>query len=649
MSKLLPVVIDLETFWSDTHTLKKINPVDYALHEETEIQSCSFTIPGKPTFVVFGQGQVQAVLDKLPAERVMAVGHNMSMFDSMILNWRLGFNPAMWACTQSMARALYAKETPLSLKALLEFLGSPIRKGNLEEVGTKGKKLADFTPDEIKKLAAYNIPDGDGCMWLFKRMVRDIGARELQIIDMNIRMLLDRKLRLDAPLLERTLVDVKKQKRTALLEAAELLGIDRAMAVEDRIELVRSQLASAPKFGKLLESYGFDVPMKASPTALKKGEHKLIPALSKTDDAMQELCEDDHPVVSVCAQTRLGVKSTQLESRIETLLRWNWYTDGECPVPLHYCGADTTGRDSGAMKANLQNLPRIGTNPDDTPKLSNALRESLIAPPGHKIVVADLSGIELRVNHFLWKVRESVNMYMADPEADLYKAFASARYGVPIEEVDKRMRQMGKVAHLGLGFGAGWSTFQKFAKTQYRLLIDDVEAEEIVRAWRYKYLNIVDGWKTCHSALTDIYNGVERVIDPWGLTHTCMEGIVLPSGRLIRYPQLHEEKSKERRGNEWWYGGGRHRARIYAGKVDENIVQALARDVIKEHALEFRRRTGVNPSLVVHDEIVAVVPTNEAESMLAELHDIMRTPPKWWPRLVLWSEGDIADRYSDAK
>ena len=44
--KLTPIVFDLETFWSKDHTLSKMNPVDYVMHPDTEIQSCSITVPG---------------------------------------------------------------------------------------------------------------------------------------------------------------------------------------------------------------------------------------------------------------------------------------------------------------------------------------------------------------------------------------------------------------------------------------------------------------------------------------------------------------------------------------------------------------------------------------------------------------------------
>jgi DNA polymerase I-like protein with 3'-5' exonuclease and polymerase domains len=147
------------------------------------------------------------------------------------------------------------------------------------------------------------------------------------------------------------------------------------------------------------------------------------------------------------AVARLGVKSTLLESRIEAFLDAADAVGGKLPVPIKYYGADTTGRDSG-WAYNPQNLPRVSGKPSD------ALRNCLTAGNGKKVVVADLSGIELRVNHFLWKVPSSMALYQADPEkADLYKDFAAALYGIDKSEVSKSQRQVGKVAHLGLGFG----------------------------------------------------------------------------------------------------------------------------------------------------------------------------------------------------
>ena len=57
----------------------------------------------------------------------------------------------------------------------------------------------------------------------------------------------------------------------------------------------------------------------------------------------------------------------------------------------------------------------------------------------------------------------------------------------------------------------------------------------------------------------------------------------------------------------------------------------------------------VRPSLMVHDELVYVVHEDQAQHVLEVVQRIMRTPPVWWPQLITWSEGDIADTYGDAK
>ena len=80
-----------------------------------------------------------------------------------------------------------------------------------------------------------------------------------------------------------------------------------------------------------------------------------------------------------------------------------------------------------------------------------------------------------------------------------------------------------------------------------------------------------------------------------------------------------------------------------------NCVQALARDSVFEAALRFFRVSRFRPILRVHDELIYMFPQSEAESLLAELQRMLRTPPSWWPQLVVWSEGDVAETYGAAK
>lgn len=641
------ITIDFETYWDSEHTLTKMSPMAYVMSPKTEIICAAIKVGAGETQVFFGESEVRQAFAGIDWGTSMVVAHNMSGFDSMILAWRFGVRPKLWACTLAMARPLHSKTTGNSLAKLVANYKIGV-KNQTVLTQTKGKNLKDFTQTELADMRRYNQEDTDQCYALFNELKRHYSTAELWQIDATIRMLVEPAFSVNRPMLEEALVVEIDRKRKSILTLAQHLkrsgigsdAVGTAKTVEALEEAVRADLASSAKFATLLRSLDVAVPMKPSPT----NPSKEVPALAKTDEAFLALQEHDNEIVAAAARGRLAVKSTLLETRIGAFLEASAAVGGKLPVPLNYCGADTTGRWSG-WAYNCQNLHRI--NPK-TPKVSDALRNCMQAPPGHKIIVSDLSGIELRVNHFLWKVKESIDLYKSDPEADLYRAFAAARYRVTPEEVTKDQRQLAKVAQLGLGFGAGWRTFQKVAKLMGGLELSEEDAEAVTVAWRAQYSEIVRGWKLCHASLGHIYDGVEQPIDPWGLCVTCAEGIRLPTGRIIRYPDLRSEHNEDG-SKEWVYGQGRHKARIYAGKVDENCVQALARDVIAGNALDFFKRTKLRPALMVHDELVYVVPESDAQAALDELQAIMRTPPKWWPSLVTWSEGDVADTYGAAK
>jgi len=634
------VIADFETFWSQTHSLTKMSPIEYVMHPETEVISLAIKYGDEQTQVIFGEDLIRDHLEAQDWSDVMLVAHNMSAFDAMIFAWRFKVQPKAWGCTLAMARPIHSKTTGNSLAKLVAHYKLGV-KDNTALMDTKGKHLADFTREELWAMRKYNCDDTDQCYGLFNILIKHYNAAELWQIDAAIRMLVEPKFVLNRRVLEGALSEARILKYQNLETIAKALHWHAYEADEGLEEAVKSVLASAPQFKLLLESLRVEVPMKPSPA----DPSKMIPALSKTDEKFIALQEHENPVVAMAASTRLDVKSTLLHTRLESFITTGGQLRGRLPIPLHYCGADTTGRWSGFLY-NPQNLPRIDPS---KPKLSDALRKSMIAPPGYKVVVADLSGIELRVNHFLWKVLSSMALYKESPDkADLYKDFAQKLYNVPLEQVTKPQRQIGKVAHLGLGFGAGAAAFQKVAKIMGGIDLSLDEAQAITTQWRNTYEDIVLGWRRCHEMLHYIQQGERLIVDPWAMMETSREGIHLPSGRMIRYPALREEVGDNGR-KEWVYGSGRHQARIYAGKVTENIVQALARDVIAGNAYQMYKQTKLRPSLAVHDELVYVVPDSDAVDALKTLQTIMRTAPTWWPQLITWSEGDIAQSYGEAK
>jgi len=612
------------------------------MHPDTEIISCGFKFDDGETEIVFGEANVIEYASKVDWSQYWVVGHNLSGFDSMILAWRMHIKPRLWGCTLAMSRPIHAKDAGGSLAKLVEHYKIGY-KDQSALIATKGRRLSEFTKKEIADMALYNKDDVDQCYALLRRLIPQTRKDEVRLIDMTIRMLVEPKFEADSSLLYATLVEEGIRKKKVLLEASKEMNVyDAAHTDEENIEAILKLLSSAAKFAAFLRTVGVEVPTKISARTGKE-----IPALAKTDEEFLALQEHDNPIVATAAAARLDAKSTILQTRINAFLdASNAHPDKRVPIPLKYYGADTTGRWSG-WGYNPQNLPRV--NPY-APRPSDALRKSLIAPAGYKVVVADLSGIELRVNHFLWKVPSSTAMFQADPEkADLYKDFASKLYAVPYDGVTKQQRQVGKVAHLGLGFGAGWKTFMTVAKLMGGVEIDESESQDIVNQWRDSYYEITRGWRTCHNVLPTIMRGATgAALDPWGMVVPVPEGLKTPKG-IIRYPSLRTERNEIDGRMEFVYGHGRNKARIYAGKIDENIVQHLARCVIADNALTVQDLTGLNPALMVHDELVYIVPESESQDMLDLVQKVMRTPPIWWPELVTWSEGDIGDTYGDAK
>lgn len=629
------VTLDFETYWAPSHTLSSMDAITYVMHKDTEIQTLGVKVNNEPTFVLVGD-EITEWARSVDLSDSMVIGHNMSGFDSLLLAWRLRKRPKMYGCTQAMARELgLARVCGASLKALSSHLGLQ-DKLSLEATNTKGRRLADFSAEELQSLVEYNKVDVDNCYSMFKIFAKKMSPRSLRLIDMTIRMLVEPQFVLDRTLVEQSLAQLQEASDEALFSVGlDLLGaVARAMPRVEVIEHARAHLASAPKFAAFLKRSGVPVPMKPSPS----NPDKMIPALAKTDADMVALLEHPDPVVAAAAAARLKVKSTQLQTRLKQFLRVSELVAGRMPIALSYYGADTTGRWAGSMRLNHQNLPRVGKKP----KIGDALRNSLRAPKGRKVVVADLSGIELRMNHFLWQEGDSMQLFQDDPaEADLYRAFASSLYDVPFADVSSDQRQMGKIAHLQLQYGAGAPKFREIAR-QWGVTISEAEAENIVRAWRAQYARIRQGWRQCDLAIEYIALGhYQRIIDPWGLCYTVEDGIKTPTG-FICYPNLRREET-----GEWVYDKNKQKVKLYGAKVTENLIQHLSREAMADMLVKVGQKYKV--SHTVHDEIVLVVKEQEAEAALAYMQDIMRGGVSWFPELVTWSEGGIGDRYGEAK
>lgn len=355
---------------------------------------------------------------------------------------------------------------------------------------------------------------------------------------------------------------------------------------------------------------------------------------------------------------------------------------------LQFYGASRTGRWAGRL-AQLQNLPRpmrgldvksvisdltygggplavslpanqstwhpfvndyvrdFYGNPLDV--YSSLIRSVFTPPAGYKFVVGDLAQIEARVLAWLAGHQEKLAVFARGE--DLY-VYAAAKVG-------STNRQYGKVQELALGYGMGPGRFQETAKT-YGLDLDALQSEKAVRDWRDVNKPITRLWYKCDEAARQVLGNHAIVLNVGsklqfamgkGRLAGCML-IRLPSGRLLCYrnARVYDPGGD----NSIVYDGTDQKTRLwgmirtYGAKLVENIVQAIARDVMAM-AME---RLGVGhvtsvlmPVLTVHDELVCLAPEKDANLAKVGLEVIMSDPAPWCKGLPLAADVKIMDRY----
>jgi DNA polymerase I-like protein with 3'-5' exonuclease and polymerase domains len=625
------VTLDFETYYDKDYSLSKITTEQYIRHRDFEVIGVAAKINDGPTEWFSGPAmQTKKFLEQFDIPNSYLLAHNMA-FDGAILAWKFCLKPRYYLDTLSMARPITGLTIGGSLAALAKkfCLGE---KGT-EVVNALGKRRADFTAEDLARYGEYCKNDVEITYTLYQILRQFSTPKEQYIIDLMIRMYTDPVLKLDRDLLLEHLqnVQVKKEKLMAMIDAA----------------IGRDELMSNDKFAEVLRKLGVEPPVKVSLRT-----NKLAYAFSKTDQEFKDLLEHDDPRVQAVVSARLGVKSTLEETRTESFI--GIADRGPLPIMLNYYGAHT-GRASGGDKMNLQNLPRGGT-----------LRKAIRAPKGHAVVAVDSSQIEARVVGWLAGQNDLVEDFRNG--VDIYSKFATNVYGRPVnrkrKEIDPQTGKeyfpdfvagfVGKTCILGLGYGMGKDKFKatlKIGQPGLSLDIEIEEAERIVNLYRDTYPNIVELWSAAGKSLDKMVRGYDYEFGT-GVTLKCsQDGIILPNGMLVRYPNLTKAE------NGYTYDTRKGKIKIYGGKIVENVVQALARIVVFDQMAkidqELRRRDTLEQRskvvLTVHDEVVAVVPEKDAEQTLAFMSEVMSTPPKWAAGLPVACEGDFALTYGDCK
>jgi DNA polymerase len=212
-------------------------------------------------------------------------------------------------------------------------------------------------------------------------------------------------------------------------------------------------------------------------------------------------------------------------------------------------------------------------------------------------------------------------------------------------------RQFGKVLVLATGFGMGPGRFQATA-LNYGVALSLPEAEAAVMGWRSLNSRVVDYWWALHRAAMRVVRGPAGSRETVGCV-TFARGrdsldVILPSGRALIYRDAKIVAHPEHGHPELVYRSvemGRWSwARSWPGKLTENVVQAIARDVMAE-ALILARRRKVPLIATVHDELVAEVEEARAPDLKVWMLWAMNRSLNWAPGLPVAAAATIGRRY----
>jgi len=619
------ITLDFETYYTDKDLgFRTQTTEEYIRDPRFEVIGVSVQVnDGSPNWFSGDRESTRKWLAQFNWEESIVLAHN-ALFDGAILAWHFGIKPMALADTLCMARALHGVEVGGSLAKLATRYNVGV-KGD-EVVKAINKQRTDFTAEELSLYGDYCVNDVDLTYKLFLLMLPSFPQEELRLIDMTLKMFTEPVLYVEQSTLQERLTELQSEKQQLLQGLMEKLSC----ASEEE---VREKLSSNKKFAEVITGFGVEVPYKTSVTTGKQ-----IPALAKKDEGFIALTEHDDPFIQQLCAVRLGTKSTLEEKRIERFMDIGKRNRGALPIPLKYYGAHT-GRWSGTDKVNFQNLP------SRDPK-KKALKKAIVPPDGYMVINSDSSQIEARVLAWL-AGQEDVVKQFADGE-DVYSIFASNVYGRKVTKADPTERFVGKTCILGLGYGTGALKLQHTLATSQPVSVklDEDECKRIVNVYRDSNSEIIALWREADNMLRNMID--EKIPKPIQFgEHSCVhydkQGIILPNGFRIRYPNL---RRADKDGKiQIVYDSRKGEVSIWGGAVVENIVQALARIIVGTQMCEINHKYRV--ALTVHDAAVVVAPEDEVDDAIEFVTRVMSAPPDWAQGLPVACEAKVGATYGD--
>ena len=631
--------MDIECF-SDVDLIK-CGVYAYADSPAFEILLFAYSFDGGETQIIdLAQGE------KLPAEvedaifdvSVTKTAYNAN-FERTCLSKYFGryIPPESWHCSAVQAAML---ALPRSLEDVGRVLGLD------EQKMKEGKELIRYfcvpcKPAKANGGRTRNLPCHAPEKWeLFKTYCkRDVDVEksirrklhnfpipesemELYRLDQRIN---DRGVLVDMGLVEQAIACERLHKEVVTKRAYELTGLENPNSVAQ------------------LKGWLGDKGMEAESLSKKA----VADMIAETDGEVEELL-----------RLRLLMAKTSVK-KYEAMER-SVCSDGRVHGLLQFYGANRTGRFAGRL-VQIQNLPQnhlpdlelardlvkqgrfedIELLYDSTPNvLSELIRTAFIPKPGCRFVVADFSAIEARV--LAWLSGEQWRLDVFTSHGKIYEASASSMFHVPMEEITKGspLRQKGKLAELGLGFGGAAGALISMGALDMGLTED--ELPPLVAAWRKANPHITQFWWDVDAAAVKAVTEKQKT-KVGKIIFEYKSGILfitLPSGRKLSYVKPRMAVNRFGRDGLTYEGISENkkwsRIETYGPKLVENIVQGTARDLLAEAMLRVEKK-GYPIVMHCHDEIIAEVP--EGSGSVDEMCEIMAVQPKWAAGLPLRADG----------
>ena len=646
MAKIKTLSCDIETFSSIN--LAKSGVYHYVESPDFEMLLFSYSIDGAEVHVVdlaSGEKLPPKIIAALTDETVTKWAFNAN-FERVCLSRFLGLptgeyiNPASWKCSMVWAATM---GLPLSLegvgsvlkldkqklaegKDLIKFFCQPC--APTKSNGQRARNHPYHAPDKWSAFKKYNIRDVETEMSiqekLYKFPVPDSIWDEYHI-DQEIN---DRGVALDMTLVQEAIAMDSRSRSELTTAMKHLTELDNPNSVQQMKQWLADNGMETDTLGK-----------KAVAELLKTAPPNLADVLS--------------------FRQQLAKSSVRKYQAMENAV----CADGRARGMFQFFGANRTGRWAGRL-IQMQNLPqnhladlaearslvRCGDFDalemlyEDVPDtLSQLLRTAFVPRTGAKFIVSDFSAIEARV--IAWLAGEHWRQDVFAKGGDIYCASASQMFKVPVEKhgVNGHLRQKGKIAELALGYGGSVGALKAMGALDMGL--EEDELPQLVDTWRQANPRIVNFWwdvdKTAMEAVR-----YKRTNSTHGITFSCQSGmlfITLPSGRRLAYvkPRIGENKFGGQCITYEGVGATKKWERLdsYGPKFVENIVQAIARDILCS-AMQTLRHCSI--VMHVHDEIV--IEADPGISLKAVCEQMGRTP-SWAKGLLLRADGYETDFY----